>query len=85
MIVPLLISKKEGEKILPNEYKLGWLFKYEDKGYWMIWGSSKNKETALQCVKDVIKQGKRDVFISDLPLTEHLTIEQISALKQITV
>jgi hypothetical protein len=86
MAVPLLISKKKGQKILSNDYKLGWLFKNEDKAYWMVWGSSKDKETALQCAKDVIeKQGKRDIFISDSPLTEYLTIEQISALKQIIV
>lgn len=86
MSLPLLIAKKEGQKILPNDYKLGWLFKNEKEAYWMIWGSSKDKETAVSCARDVLeKQGDRDVFISDIPLTQHPTIDQIDKLKKITI
>ena len=47
----------------------------------MIWGSCKNKETALSAVKEVLeKQGVRDVFVSEVPLSKHLTKEQVERL-----
>jgi hypothetical protein len=86
MALPLLIAKKEGQIICPDDYKLGWLFKDDKEGYWMIWGSSKNKESALQVAKEVIEQkGKRDIFISDIPIPKTLTIEQVNQLNKITV
>lgn len=86
MPFPLLIAKKKDQTILPNDYKLGWLFKNENEAYWMIWGSSKDKETALSAAKDVLeKQGERDVFLSDTPLTQQPTKEQIAMLKRITI
>ena len=86
MPLPLLISKQEGQRFLPNDYKLGWLFEDDKEAYWVIWGSSKNKECALSAAKDVVKkQGKRDIFISDTPLSKHLTKEQIEGLKKINV
>ena len=93
MALPLLIAKKEHQPICPDDYKLGWLFQDEKEGYWMIWfqdekegywmiwGSCKNKETALSAVKEVLeKQGVRDVFISEVPLSKHLTKEQVERL-----
>ncbi|MEC1744139.1 hypothetical protein [Schinkia azotoformans] len=86
MPLPLLIAKQENQKICPDDYKLGWLFKNDKETYWMIWGSSKNKESALKVAKEVIeKQGERDVFISDIHLSKHPTLEQVSALKQVQI
>lgn len=86
MALPLLISRRKGDIILPTDYKLGWLYKDDKEGYWQVWGSSKNKNKALECAKDVIeKQGEREVFISDEPIPIHLTIEQINSLKKIKV
>jgi len=82
MVLPLLIARRKGDKFLPTDYKLGWLYKDDKEGYWQVWGSSKDKETALKCAKDVIeKQGERDIFISDEPIPINLTIEQINELK----
>ncbi len=81
MALPLLIAKKEHQPICPDDYKLGWLFQDEKEGYWMIWGSCKDKEAALSAVKEVLeKQGVRDVFISEVPLSKHLTKEQVERL-----
>lgn len=86
MPLPLLIAKQKEKKILPNEYKLGWLVSNEKEVYWMIWGSSKNRECALSCAKDVMtKQGVRDVFISDTPLSKHLPKEQVNSLEKIII
>lgn len=87
MPLPLLISKQEN-CIFPDEYKLGWLFENDNdkEAYWMIWGSSKNKECALSAAKDVIeKQGDRDVFISDTPLPKHLTKQQFLNLQKLSI
>lgn len=84
MALPLLISKQEGQLICPDDYKLGWLLQDEKEAYWSIWGSSKDKEHALSAAKDVLnKQGDRDVFISDIPLSQYLTKEQIKILKKV--
>lgn len=84
MALPLLISRRKGDKILPTDYKLGWLFKDDKEGYWSVWGSSKDKETALKCAKDVIeKQGERDILISDEPIPINLTTEQINKFSKI--
>ena len=84
MALPLLISRRKGDIILPTDYKLGWLYKDDKEGYWQVWGSSKDKETALKCAKDVIeKQGKRDILISDEPIPINLTIEQINKFSKI--
>ena len=81
MALPLLIAKKEHQPICPDDYKLGWLFQDEKEGYWMIWGSCKNKETTLSAIKEVLeKQGVRGVFISEVPLSKHLTKEQVERL-----
>ena len=81
MALPLLIAKKEHQLICPDDYKLGWLSRDDDGGYWMIWGSCKDKETALSAAKEVLeKQGNRDVFISEMPLLRHLTKEQVKNL-----
>ncbi|MHC1683701.1 MAG: hypothetical protein AB6733_12205 [Clostridiaceae bacterium] len=86
MALPLLISKKEGQKICPNDYKLGWLIRDDEQTYWTIWGSSKDKEASLRCARDVVnRQGERDVYLSEIPLSEHLTKEQLLALKKITI
>ena len=79
MALPLLIARRKGDKFLPTDYKLGWLYKDDKEGYWQVWGSSKDKETALECAKDVLKkQGERDVFIADEPIPINLTMEQIN-------
>jgi hypothetical protein len=81
MALPLLIAKKKNNVVCPNDYKVGWLFQDDKEAYWMIWGSSKNKEVALSCAKDVLNNnGDRDVFISNIPLSEHPTLEQINNL-----
>lgn len=84
MALALVIAKEQGKAICPDDYKLGWLFQDENEAYWMIWGSSKNKECALSCARDVLeKQGKRDIFISDVPLSKHPTKEQVASLKEV--
>ncbi len=84
MALPLLISRRKGDIILPTDYKLGWLYKDDKEGYWQVWGSSKDKETALKCAKDVIeKQGERDILISDEPIPINLTTEQINKFRKI--
>ncbi|MGI6436393.1 MAG: hypothetical protein ACOX0F_13790 [Syntrophomonadaceae bacterium] len=86
MALPLLIAKQKNRPILPDDYKLGWLFQDEKEGYWMIWGSCKNKETALSAAKEVLeKQGARDVFISEMPLLKQLTKEQISNFLKVSI
>ena len=86
MALALLVARRKGDKILPTDYKLGWLFKDDKEGYWSVWGSSKDRNTALKCAKDVIeKQGERDIFISDKPIPINLTIEQINKLKKIKI
>lgn len=51
-----------------------------------MWGSCKDKNTALKCAKDVLeKQGERDIFISDEPIPINLTIEQINELKKLKI
>jgi hypothetical protein len=83
MALPLLISRRKGDIILPTDYKLGWLYKDDKEGYWQVWGSSKDKETALKCAKDVIeKQGERDILISDEPIPINLTTEQINKFRK---
>ena len=84
MALPLLISRRKGDIILPTDYKLGWLYKDDKEGYWQVWGSSKDKETALKCAKNVIeKQGERDILISDEPIPINLTTEQINKFRKI--
>jgi len=86
MTLPLLIAKEGNQTMLPDDYKLGWLFEDDKKAYWMIWASSKSKELALSVAKEVIeKQGKRNIFLSDVPLSKYPTKEQIADLKQIQI
>ena len=81
MALPLLIAKQEHQLICPDDYKLGWLSRGENGGYWMVWGSCKDKEAALSATKEVLeRQGTRDVFISEVPLLKHITKEQIEKL-----
>lgn len=85
-VLPLLISKEDNQTIRKDDYKLGWLFKDENgnKAYWMTWGSSANLESALKVAQEVIEEkGRRDVFISDTPLTKNPTAEQVDVLKQV--
>lgn len=85
-MLPLLIAKRENQNILPDDYKLGWLFQDDKDSYWMIWGSSKDRNTALCCAKDTLqRQGNRDVFIFDLPLSLHPTKEQISKFEKVLI
>lgn len=86
MTLPLLVARRKGDVFLPTDYKLGWLLKDGKEGYWSVWGSSKDKETALRCARDVLeKQGERDVLIADDPMPVNLTIKQISELRKIKV
>ena len=85
MGLPILISKKEDMKILPDDYKVGWLMKDNLSGLWIIWGSCKDLNTALKCAKDVIKEkGEREVYLSSVPLSKNLNLEQILNLENIT-
>lgn len=85
MKAPILIAKKEGTKVCPNDYKIGWLIKDDAKGAWMIWGSSKDLKSALECAKDTIKEkGEREVYLSSMPLGSYLTLEQILNLENIS-
>lgn len=84
--LPLLIAKKEGAKICQDDYKVGWLMKDDTQGLWMIWGSCKDLKAALKCAKDTIEgKGKREVYISSIPLNKNLTLEQILNLENITL
>ena len=85
MKLPILVARKEGQKICPNDYKIGWLMKDDIQGFWITWGSCKDLETALKCARDVIdKKGKREVYLSSIPLSENLTLNQIVNLEDIT-
>lgn len=85
MGLPILIAKKEGMKICPDDYKIGWLMKDDLSGFWMIWGSCKDLKTALKCAKDTIKEkGEREVYLSSTPLPKSLNLEQILNLENIT-
>lgn len=84
--LPILISKKEGQTICPNDYKIGWLMKDNVEGYWMIWGSCKDLKTALNCARDTIKEkGEREVYLSSVPLNKQLTLGQVLILENITL
>ena len=86
MILPILISKMKGQKIFQDDYKIGWLMKDDEKGYWMKWGSFSSKEKALKCAKEIIEEkGKRDIFISDEPLEKFLTLAQVNNLKKYNI
>lgn len=86
MGLPMLISKKEGQKISPDDYKVGWLMKDDTQGYWMVWGSCKDLKTALNCARDTIKEkGKREVYLSSVPLDKHLTVAQVLNLEDISL
>lgn len=86
MALPLLIAKKQGRKILKDDYVLGWLMQDDKEGYWTTWGASKNKELALKVAREVVEtKGDRDIYITDEPLPEWLTKEQIEKLTKITV
>ena len=52
----------DGDKFLPTDYKLGWLYKDDKEGYWQVWGSSKDRNTALKCAKDVLEKGTAKVL-----------------------
>lgn len=85
MELPILIAKKEGQNICPDDYKVGWLMKNETQGLWLIWGSCKDLNTALKCVKDTIKEkGEREIYLSSIPLDKHLTLNQLVNLENIT-
>ena len=72
-------------KICPDDYKVGWLMKDATKGYWMIWGSCKDLESALNCARETIKEnGEREVYLSTIPLEKELTLLQIVNLENIT-
>jgi len=80
----LLIAKKKEQTLLPDDYKLGWLYEDDKRAYWMIWGSSKNKELALSVARETLKkQGAIDVFISETPLTKYPSKTQIDNLQKI--
>ena len=52
MSLPLLISKQEGQHILPYDYKLGWLFSRRQRSILDEFGAVvKNKECALSAAK----------------------------------
>lgn len=85
-MLPLLISKQKDVKFLRDDYKLGWLMTDENEGYWMIWGSSKNKYYALSATKDLFeKKGQCEVFISDEPLSKQLTKEDLGKLRKLSI
>jgi|GEM_PF-5884746 len=85
MNLPILIAKKEGMKICPDDYKIGWLMKDDSQGLWMTWGSCKNFKTAMDCARDTIKEkGEREVYTASVPLPKNLTLEQILNLENIT-
>lgn len=85
MSLPILIAKKEGMKICPDDYKIGWLMKDDFQGLWMAWGSCKDFKTAIECAKNTIQEkGKREVYIASVPLPKNLNLEQILNLENIT-
>lgn len=69
MSLPLLIAKDKNAKILKDDYKLGWITMDDKSVYWMVWGSSKDYDSALSAAKDVLnKKGNRPVYFSDNPV-----------------
>jgi len=77
MSLPLLIAKDKNPKILKDDYKLGWIMEDADSIYWMVWGSSKDYDTAISAAKDVLSQkGSRKVFISDNPVPKQCIISK---------
>lgn len=86
MSLPILIAKKEGIKICPDDYKIGWLMKDDFQGLWMTWGSCKDFKAAIDCARDIIREkGEREVYIASVPLSKNLTLEQILNLENITL
>jgi hypothetical protein len=86
MHLPLLISKANWIKLkmFQNDYKIGYLLKDDNKCYWTTWGSCKDLESALKCVKDFIKEkGEREVYLSDIPLDKNISLEQFKTLKRL--
>lgn len=77
MTLPLLIAKDKNAKVLKEDYKLGWIMEDDESIYWTVWGSSKDYDTALSAVKDVLnKKGDRKVFVSDNPVPRNLIISK---------
>lgn len=69
MSMSLLIAKDKNAKFLKDDYKLGWIMEDDKSIYWMVWGSSKDYETAISAAKDTLNQkGNRKVFVSDEPI-----------------
>ncbi len=85
MKISILISKKEGIKVCPDDYKIGWLYQDDKEAYWSVWGSCKDFKAALKCARDTInKKGEKEVYLSSILLDKHLTLEQMLNLENIT-
>ena len=77
MDLPLLIAKDKNAKFLKDDYKLGWIMEDDTQIYWMVWGSSKDYETAMSAARDVLNQkGYRKVFVSDNPVSRNCIINK---------
>ena len=92
MAIPLLISKKDIPntpifKFFKEDYRIGYLYIDETKGYWSIWGSCENLDKAIKCVKDFIREkGYRDVYLSNDYLKDiNLTLDQIKSFKKLNI
>lgn len=77
MSLPLLIAKDNNAKFLKDDYKLGWIIEDADSIYWMVWGSSKDYDTAILAAKDaLIRTGNHKVFVSDNPVPRECIVNK---------
>ena len=77
MSLPLLIAKDKNAKFLKDDYKLGWIMEDNESIYWMVWGSSKDYDTALSAARDTLnKTGYHKVFVSDDPVPRECIISK---------
>lgn len=78
MSMPLLIAKDKNAKVLKNDYKLGWIMEDNKSIYWMVWGSSKDYNTAILAAKDVLKEKEitTKIFVSDNPVPRNYIISK---------
>jgi hypothetical protein len=84
--LPCIIFKSNS-RFLKDSYDIGWLCIENDDPYIVVWGNTKNKETAKQFTESLIReQGKRIVRFYDknLPIIDKnrtvisLSDEQVS-------
>lgn len=83
MSFSLLIAKKEGEKTFPYYYRLGWLVEGKNKKFhWPELGRVNTLENAIKAAKNMFP-GKTKVYLSDKPLSDTITEEELVYMREI--